>query len=47
MRFDGSFARVASTLLTSYHINAVGQILAYGFHEGRSHACLLVPSDKH
>jgi probable HAF family extracellular repeat protein len=30
-------------LLTAYQINAKGQILAYGFHEGRTHACLLTP----
>jgi probable HAF family extracellular repeat protein len=30
-------------LLTAYHINAQGEILAYGFHNGRSHACVLVP----
>lgn len=34
-------------LLTAYRINARGQILAYGFHEGRSHACLLTPIQRH
>jgi probable HAF family extracellular repeat protein len=30
-------------LLTAYHINASAQILAYGFHAGRTEACLLTP----
>jgi probable HAF family extracellular repeat protein len=30
-------------LLTAYRINEKGQILAYGFYQGRTHACLLQP----
>src|SRR5882757_5401802 len=30
-------------LLAAYRINAKGQVLAYGFYQGRTHACLLSP----
>jgi probable HAF family extracellular repeat protein len=31
-------------LLTAYRVNAKGQILAYGFYQGHTHACLLMPN---
>jgi probable HAF family extracellular repeat protein len=31
-------------LLAAYRINAKGQILAYGFYQGHTHACLLAPN---
>jgi probable HAF family extracellular repeat protein len=31
-------------LLAAYRINANGQILAYGFYQGHTHACLLTPN---
>jgi probable HAF family extracellular repeat protein len=31
-------------LLAAYRINAKGQILAYGFYQGHTHACLLTPN---
>jgi hypothetical protein len=30
-------------LLAAYRINAKGQVLAHGFYQGRTHACLLSP----